>query len=507
MFTNMRSHAWRKGRGPSLAVLILMVCGTMLMSDFVSALEITRKGYRIAHKGQVDTDLTFNEFFGSSFAITAWVMPEFTHNWKGAIFTVKGLPGSGTFQVGQGDYRSGNGGFLQADDPVLEVTMNGATARYLAPEYQRRKWNHIAIVRGNVMFAGATLQLYLNGKKLQAFTRVETTDAGGNTTYQFNPALDIHFSQAGSPLPNGTLRLGREGRAQFYGLIDDVAVYNKSMTPSELTALMNASSISTVHPNLISWFTFDTYSGSSLPLVPPHTATPNARAYSVKNAHPHSNASDSLLFDNLAFASPSAVTRRLPFSPGQIWQVIQEFDEKGGSHNGTAAFSWDFGRLDKPTTQDPVVASAPGLLTYVDDSANGAGVVEVIPGQEADVYMHTAAGSWWKTFVAPGDYLLYPQPTQSVTWLPVSQGQALAKLDASENHLHRSVRYMGDGSEYTVGALLPSIPTSFDNYERFREDLPLDCNKTNASHWQKDGCWTHVLRGMPRKGQVVKRTY
>ena len=153
MFTRLRSHAWRTGLRPSLAVLILIVCGTMLGSDFVSAQEITRKAYRIAHKGQVDTDLTFNEFFGSSFAITAWVMPEFTHNWKGAIFTVKGLSGSGTFQVGQGDYRAGNGGFLQAGDPVLEVTMNGATARYLAPEYQRRKWNHIAIVRGNVMFA------------------------------------------------------------------------------------------------------------------------------------------------------------------------------------------------------------------------------------------------------------------------------------------------------------------------------------------------------------------
>ena len=201
------------------------------------------------------------------------------------------------------------------------------------------------------------------------------------------------------------------------------------------------------------------------------------------------------------------MTRRLPFSPGQIWQVIQEFDEKGGSHNGTAAFSWDFGRLDKPTTQDPVVASAPGLLTYVDDAANGAGVVEVIPGEEADVYMHTAAGSWWKIFFAPGDYLLYPDPTQSMTWLPVTQNQPLVKLDASENHLHRSVRYMGDGSEYTVGALLPSIPTSFDDYERFKEDMPQVCSKTNPAHWQKDECWTHVLRGMPRKGQVLKRNY
>ena len=42
--------------------------------------------------------------------------------------------------------------------------------------------------------------------------------------------------------------------------------------------------------------------------------------------------------------------------------------------------------------------------------------------------MHTAAGSWWDEFIAPGNYLLYPQPTQSVTWLPVDQDQPLVKL-------------------------------------------------------------------------------
>ena len=63
--------------------------------------------------------------------------------------------------------------------------------------------------------------------------------------------------------------------------------------------------------------------------------------------------------------------------------------------------------------------------------------------------MHTAAGSWWNEFIEPGNYLLYPQPTQSVTWLPVDQDQPLVKLYGPENHLHRSVRHMGDGSEYT----------------------------------------------------------
>lgn len=500
-------RAWKARVGFSLAVCFLVLCGSKLAGESAAAFDITRKAYRIAQNGHVDTDLQFNEFFGDSFTLTAWVMPEFTYNWNGAIFTVKGLPGSGTFQVGQGDYRAGNGGFEKAGDPVLEVELNGAKASYLAPGYQRRKWNHIAIVRGNVMFAGPTLQLYVNGKKLQAFTRVKSgEDVNKQPIYAFKPALDIHLSQAGSPAPAGTLRLGRQGKAQFHGLIDDVAVYNKSMGPSAIADLMSAPIVGS-NPDLIAAYTFDTYVPGILS-VPPRVSTPNSRAFSVLNAYPHNN-SDNVLFDHPFLVSPSSVVRRLPFPPGQVWHVNYEFDDKGGSHNGTAAFCWDFGRLDAATTQDLVIAAAPGRLSFVNDSANSAGVIEVVPGQEADVYMYTAAGSWWDEFITPGNYLLYPQPTQSITWLPVNQDQPLVKLYGPENHLHRSVRHMGDGSEYTStpSTVLPSIPSAFDNYQRFREDVPQECNKANAAHWQNNDCWVPVLRGMPRKGQVIRRVY
>ena len=328
-------RVWKTRARLYLAVFVLLFCGSTWTGDSVAAFDITRKAYRIAHNGQVDTDLQFSEFFGDSFTLTAWVMPEFTYNWNGAIFTVKGLPGGGTFQVGQGDYRSGNGGYLQAGDPVLEVKLNGAKALYLAPGYQRRQWNHIAVVRVNAMYVGPILQLYLNGKKLQPF----------------NQTLDILVSQSGNPAPSGTLRLGRQGKAQFYGLIDDVAVYNKAMSPSALAELMTAP-ITGMHPNLIAAYTFDKYSGMIFPPSPNRIATPNSRAFYVGNAYPHS-ASDSVLFDNPFLVSPSSVVRRLPFPPGQIWRVNYEFDDQGGSHNGTAAFSWDFGRLDAPTAQDP----------------------------------------------------------------------------------------------------------------------------------------------------------
>jgi hypothetical protein len=84
-----KKKAFEYGGGGSdsyLAVFFLVFCGSKLAGEYVTAFDITRKAYRIAHNGQIDTDLQFSEFFGDSYTLTAWVMPEFTYNWDGAIF-------------------------------------------------------------------------------------------------------------------------------------------------------------------------------------------------------------------------------------------------------------------------------------------------------------------------------------------------------------------------------------------------------------------------------------
>ena len=73
------------------------------------------RALKVAEKGYVDTDLAFNEFFSSPHTIMGWVMPEFTYNYYGAIFAENG---SGLFFVGQGNYRSGNGGHKTPGSPV-----------------------------------------------------------------------------------------------------------------------------------------------------------------------------------------------------------------------------------------------------------------------------------------------------------------------------------------------------------------------------------------------------
>ena len=97
-----------------------------------------------------------------------------------------------------------------------------------------------------------------------------------------------------------------------------------------------------------------------------------------------------------------------------------------------------------------------------------------------------------------------------MTWVPVDQDQPLAKLYGPENHLHRAVRHMmvmAPNTRRHPTEVLGTIPSAFDNYQRFREDVPQECNKTNSTHWQNDDCWVPVLRGMPRKGQVLRRVY
>jgi hypothetical protein len=423
---------------------------------------ITHKGYRIAHYGQIDTDLQFSEFFAGAHTITAWVMPEFAYNDYGPIFGVKG---SGSFAVGQGDYRTGNGGYKKAGYPVLSVKVGTMEARYLAPGYQRRRWNHIAVTRAR-LFDGWVFLLYLNGQPLTP--------------------MKAHVTMLSNYSPSGTLRVGRTNSnmygPQFYGHIDDVAVFNKAMSAAEIAGVMKNGIPIT---NLVAGYAFNVVTGvlESSKFKRPIVA--NSRAFHVNMSYPRNNAVDGALFDNPLLVSPSSVANRLPFTKGQVWRVIQEFDSRGGSHNGYAAFAWDFGRVDAATTKDPVIASSSGQVVSANDGANGAIRVQVVANLEYSQYMHTAAGSFEQLVFDPSGRLWWPNPNQSITWIPIQVNQPLVKLDPTQNHLHFS--NINEGPLNPVGR---SIPGAFIDYE-----VSTDQGVT----------WKWVWRGMPRDGQWVRR--
>jgi hypothetical protein len=481
---------------------VILYCATLSataqLGDF--DIDITRKGYRIAHFGQIDTDLQFSEFFTADHTITAWVMPEFTYNYWTAIV---GVNGSGTLTIGQGDYREGNGGFGKAGHPVLWVKFGGSQALYLASDYQRRKWNHLAIVQRRMHGVG-TIALYLNGRRLTAFKRTKIgDDANDDPLYWFSAAPDA----SSTSVPTGTLRLGRTNvttnRQQFYGLLDDVAVYNKAMSDFEVQTLMG-SGISGSHPNLVAGYSFDKYSAFA-----PHVlsaklkrpVTPNGRAFHVDIPHPRTDA-NSALFDNVFLVSPSTIARRLPFKPGQVWKVIQEFDAKDGSHNSDAAFCWDFVRADGTTANQTIIAAAPGTIirafgpkaSDLWDGPNFRIHMVVVPDKERDAYLHFAPGSFTEVFLNGKTPLFYPQPGMPLTWRTASQDQPLAKIwpdYPTGAHSHYCAGDVYTVQEFQDGVVIPSIPTSFHRYQ-----VSTDQGVT----------WQPVAIGMPRKGQWIRRT-
>jgi hypothetical protein len=129
----------------------------------------------------------------------AWFMPQYPYAYEGPIFAENG---TGIFSVGQGDCRSGDGGFLDAGDPVLFVQLGSKKVIYLVPEFKRDVWQHIAVVRKS-----NTLKLYVNGIYK---TPVKVNKKKRNT---IAPDSEIDASAITSSLPYGTLRFGRRTHA------------------------------------------------------------------------------------------------------------------------------------------------------------------------------------------------------------------------------------------------------------------------------------------------------
>lgn len=290
------------------------------------------------------------------------------------------------------------------------------------------------------------------------------------------------------PMPTGSLRLGRTKVGgvdrQFYGLIDDVAVYRRAMTLYEIEDLMHAP-IDPGHADLVAGWTFDGGVSPSPLLARPLTS--NLRALKVNLSSPP-GAADAGLFDLPFLVSPSDVQRRLPFAKGQVWYVIQEFDAAEGSHNGLAAFCWDL-VLARPLRQggydtshtafEKITAAAPGQMSFADEwnplPEKNKVHVRVLPN-ETDVYLHLATGSVTEVFWNGTPPLFYPAPAP---WPAVAQDAPLARIDPGENHLHYCTSAIGG----------QSIPTAFHQYE------------TSPDGQQ----WTTVTIGMPRVHQYIRR--
>jgi murein DD-endopeptidase MepM/ murein hydrolase activator NlpD len=287
-------------------------------------------------------------------------------------------------------------------------------------------------------------------------------------------------------MPQGTLRFGKRtaGKtvnghdAQFYGLLDDIAIFAAALTPNQIRNLRdNVPHLTGKESGLLAGYTF------AQKKSPPKLGRPitlHGAAQRVVTSAARDNDADASLLPLPSQHRPMD----LPFPLGEEWSVIQGPDNPTGSHYGYAAFCWDFmvagqpqsGTYPNGTGGAPFYACAPGTVENVDESASSgsppSNLVEVKQGpDEYCAYLHLQQNG---AFVNKND--------------PVTQGQKLALtgdtgVKKGANHIHLAV---ADDLDQTPGFV--TFPVAFGDYEL----------KT------ADGKWQSVARGMPSSGQVIR---
>src|SRR5262249_1520484 len=186
----------------------------------------------------------------------------------------------------------------------LLVMIGNQQATYDAPNVRAGEWQHLAVVRKGQMFL-----LYLNGTPLCA-----------------DPDACVFTLQSSDNLPTGTLRFGQRTssqlinnrEAQFYGMLDDVAVFNQALTKSEIQQLVNSPRLTGNESGLMAGGTFDRPATAQTlppPLPPPVRLTPPAAAVAI--SADRNNASDAQTLP-LPFQQ---TTMQLPLADEQAWVV------------------------------------------------------------------------------------------------------------------------------------------------------------------------------------------
>ena len=418
--------------------------------------EIVPPGRALAlgYGGHADTDLSLEALMAGDFTLGARFLLQYPHAHAGPILAENG---QGRFAMGLGDYRWGKGGFKQEGAPVLYVELGEARLVFAPREpLVAHTWRHLAVVRH-----GAALTIYVDGEP-------EGT-----------------LAIAGSPVVRGTLRLGRRtagrpaGRSgyagQYYGLIDDVVALSRALSPEEVAGLSTATP--TGHePALALALTFD--EGS------PGVARLEGDGELVPVSAERDGAADAGRIRLPVLEVPL----HLPFPTGEAWLVGQGPDVRGGSHNGYAAFCWDFVLAHDAARSRgrAVLAAAPGRTVFVEDDARDGGpdanqILIKASDEEFASYMHLERHS----IAAALGAQLHPPSLPDVV-----RGRLVGRVGdtgagAGNYHLHFAV---GNRTAFHPEAV--TRPAAFDDYE-----VSTDGGRS----------WRVVTRGIPRSGEWVRR--
>ncbi|MCW5807570.1 MAG: LamG domain-containing protein [Deltaproteobacteria bacterium] len=455
----------------------LVACADQLGTTETEQAIMQNQALRIAGVGFADTDAMFSDFWTSPFTMTAWINPEFAYGYYGPVFA---STGDASFWLGMGNYRDGNGGVNQFGSPVISLKIAGQLMAYEAHTLLRGNWNHLALRRtpASPKTGLVTYEVYVNGQKLVPIPKVTKKNGLVVAVTQ----ADLTEPARALVPPPALLRLGRapDRDYEFYGLVDDVRIYNEALDPEDIG--MAALSLESSLPTPLRQYTFDE------PGTDP--ASTYAAGYAVYfdavRVSVAGTGADAAIFADPKFVSPTRTAYRLPFPRGDFWTVLQEFDDPFVSHNGYAAWSWDFARAFGKTLGAYVTAPADGDIASVyethhpaDGETSGNKVTIVHAGGEITTALHLEPDSWTRIFLH-GTPQPRPDQDDPATWYGVQQLEPIATAGDHSNDFHIAMRPSID-SDHTA-------PMAFVDY--FASD---------------DGGITfhHVVRGMPRKGQIL----
>lgn len=386
--------------------------------------------------GRVDTDVAFSEFFTANHTVAVRFILQFVNCYAGPMIAVEG---TGKYFIGNGD---GGGGSNK-----LAFRMGSGSLDVPIAAGFRETWHHLAVVR-----SGATCTVYVDGVS--------------KGTLQPGSASQ----------PSGRLRFGRSGEIhqQFYGLLDDVAVFTRALTAAQVAALASAKTLTGSETGLVAGYVFGDGPAAPLPAVlkRPLSFVPGARTLTVSSDR-NSTADRKLL--PLSLVSHM----RLPFEQGRIANVVQGFGDATVSHNGYAAFCYDLTFPDENCNGHQFRASAPGTVAAVWE-----GGPNTSQGPSNYVTVKQAEGEFC-------DYLHLQQNSAPVSVNDgVGYGTVLAKIGRSGTggpHLHQAVTNLGEHT--TDRDHFVTIAFPFCNYEYSNN---------------QGQTWRHAIRGYLEKGQWVR---
>ena len=378
--------------------------------------------------------------------------------------------------------------------PQFMVKIGSQERLYDAPNLVWGNWVHLAVVRSH-----NTIKIYLDAKLVDQIPIDPNDDKlpRGRTNLRLGRRTDASPNRVPDEDDDEWEKLVNGKEAQFYGLIDDVAVFKRALTRDQIDLIrMNPEVIRRDDPSLAGAWNFADRQPEgvmSQSRIFFNTLSANKKSAGVSLV----SESRSSEIDRALVPLPFQKARRqLPIKPNQIRTVIQGMNAPLGSQYGPSAFSLDF-HLIRPETPfkvvnpnfsaiscgEPVLASAAGRVTLRKDGGSTDPNVDKSDFDEPNVvYVENAPGEY-------GSYmhLFTGSVTRSIPnefEVTVKQGQKVGEVGTMNGcHLHIGVfeDTRANGVNY---------PQEFSDYEVSRDE-----GKT----------WRKVLRGILRNGDWIRR--